>query len=69
MNHSRRGGSCALSNRVCRATTPRGGSTDSGNRPACKASITSRQTGAAPLTPETCCIASPLELPTHTPTV
>src|SRR6185312_7985403 len=39
-----------------------------GNR-ACRASMISCHTGAAPVTPLTSCIASPSKLPTHTPTV
>ncbi len=35
----------------------------------CRASITVRHTGAAPVTPETACIGAPPALPTHTPTV
>ena len=35
----------------------------------CRKSITSRQTGAAPVTPLTSCIGAPLALPTQTPTV
>ena len=35
----------------------------------CSSSITSSQTGAAPVTPLTSHMGSPVKLPTHTPTV
>src|SRR5262249_13344061 len=68
-NHSTRAGSTLAVNAVFLRTTPRGGAggelgTRSWSRP-----ITSSQTGAAPVTPLTFLIGSPVTLPTQTPTV
>ena len=71
-NHSCRGGSLILpagSKRMASALTPGGGTGAAFLRPRCSQSITSRQTGAAPETPDTSCIAAPAALPTQTATV
>ena len=75
--HSLRGGSTGGSKRMSARLSPAGGGGALLRRaaraccglPRCSQSITSRQTGAAPLIPETSCIGLPLALPTQTPTV
>src|SRR3546814_6077157 len=67
--YSRRGGSRVPGRLTCRTSTPSGLSGGLPGLRAWSASITSRQTGAAPEVPETARIESPSRLPTHTATV
>ena len=74
-NHSWRAASSANAvpgappNCTAAETTPRGGLGARLGSLACKYAITAAHTGAAPLLPLASCIAAPLALPTHTPTV
>jgi hypothetical protein len=69
-NHSlRAASSCAPKRHALRGEAGRGGSGARLGVRACSCCITAAQIGAAPLVPLTSCMAAPLALPTHTPTV
>ena len=69
INHSWRRGSTEGSKEIVRAMRFDGFLGSVPGDPACSAFMMVSQTGAAPVTPETRCIASPSKFPTQTPTV
>jgi hypothetical protein len=68
-NHSLRAASSCAPKLTRWAVRPAGGSGARLGVRACSCCITAAQIGAAPLVPLTSCMAAPLALPTHTPTV